>query len=207
MEPQAVWTAFKAAVERVIGEHPLSAILCLAENAIGSRFRRDRMTSSKCTPAKRRRDKQYRCRRSIGACRWSRMGGKESSKPDINHEHSDIDRGRQHIRRLGMSPSIYYAMTKPWSSCAVSTGTRLDWRASATPCHISRQLAAPDFAPVSLSMRKSVANRSNAQSACAAQFIGKAHPSQRTPWLHLDIAGAAFFGNGKRHSGFGMHAT
>ena len=36
---------------------------------------------------------------------------------------------------------------------------------------------------------------------CAYQFIGN-HLSQRTPWLHLDIAGAAFFAG--RGTGFGM---
>ena len=51
-------------------------------------------------------------------------------------------------------------------------------------------------------MRNSVANRANAQSACVAQFIGN-HLSQQTPWLHLDIAGAAFFAG--RGTGFGMH--
>jgi len=48
-----------------------------------------------------------------------------------------------------------------------------------------------EFSSSVADMRNSVARRNNAQSACAGQFIGN-HLSQQTPWLHIDIASAAF---------------
>ena len=51
-------------------------------------------------------------------------------------------------------------------------------------------------------MRNSVADRMNAQSSCAAQFIGWHLEGTGATWGHLDIAGPAAVG--KRGSGFGV---
>ena len=51
-------------------------------------------------------------------------------------------------------------------------------------------------------MKNSVANRSNAQSSCAAQFIYAQIDDVDTPWLHVDLAGPAF--RDGRGTGFGV---
>jgi len=51
-------------------------------------------------------------------------------------------------------------------------------------------------------MRNSVADRMNAQSSCAAQFVGWHLEGTGARWVHLDIAGPAAVG--KRGSGFGV---
>ncbi|MEE9393892.1 MAG: leucyl aminopeptidase family protein [Planctomycetota bacterium] len=51
-------------------------------------------------------------------------------------------------------------------------------------------------------MRNSVANRSNAQASCAAQFIYAQIDDVNIPWLHVDLAGPAF--RDGRGTGFGV---
>jgi probable aminopeptidase NPEPL1 len=51
-------------------------------------------------------------------------------------------------------------------------------------------------------MKNSVANRSNAQSSCAAQFVYAHLDGTDIPWIHLDIAGPAF--RDERATGFGV---
>ena len=57
-------------------------------------------------------------------------------------------------------------------------------------------------------MKNSVADRSNAQSSCAAQFIGNhledflGRGRGRGKWLHVDMAGPATVGD--RATGFGV---
>ena len=50
-------------------------------------------------------------------------------------------------------------------------------------------------------MTNSVRDRSNAQSACAGQFIQN-HLNSEVPWIHIDIAGSAT--RGTRATGFGV---
>jgi probable aminopeptidase NPEPL1 len=51
-------------------------------------------------------------------------------------------------------------------------------------------------------MKNSVANRSNAQSSCAAQFIYSHIQDLDVPWLHVDLAGPAF--RDERGTGYGV---
>ena len=51
-------------------------------------------------------------------------------------------------------------------------------------------------------MKNSVADRMNAQSACAAQFVYSHIDDLDIPWLHVDIAGPAF--RDERGTGFGV---
>jgi probable aminopeptidase NPEPL1 len=51
-------------------------------------------------------------------------------------------------------------------------------------------------------MKNSVANRSNAQSSCAAQFVYAQVEDLDLPWLHVDLAGPAF--REERATGFGV---
>ena len=52
-------------------------------------------------------------------------------------------------------------------------------------------------------MKNSVADRSNAQSSCAGQFIGNHLPARPPRWLHVDLAGPATSGDG-RGTGYGV---
>ncbi len=51
-------------------------------------------------------------------------------------------------------------------------------------------------------MKNSVANRMNAQSSCAAQFIYAHIEDLDQPWLHVDLAGPAF--RDDRATGYGV---
>ena len=51
-------------------------------------------------------------------------------------------------------------------------------------------------------MKNSVANRMNAQSSCAAQFVYSHIQELDQPWLHVDLAGPAFLQD--RATGFGV---
>jgi probable aminopeptidase NPEPL1 len=54
-------------------------------------------------------------------------------------------------------------------------------------------------------MKNSVANRMNAQSSCAAQFVYSHVEDVGLPWLHIDLAGPAF--RDERATGFGVPLT
>jgi probable aminopeptidase NPEPL1 len=51
-------------------------------------------------------------------------------------------------------------------------------------------------------MKNSVANRANAQSSCAAQFVHAHIEDLDLPWLHVDLAGPAF--RDERATGYGV---
>ena len=59
-----------------------------------------------------------------------------------------------------------------------------------------------EFASKVADMRNSVANRMNAQSSCAAQFIYAQIDDVDPAWLHIDLAGPAF--RSKRGTGYGV---
>lgn len=54
-------------------------------------------------------------------------------------------------------------------------------------------------------MKNSVADRMNAQSSCAAQFVYSHIADTGLPWLHIDLAGPAF--RSERATGFGVPLT
>ncbi len=59
-----------------------------------------------------------------------------------------------------------------------------------------------EFASKFADMRNSVANRSNAQSSCAAQFVYAHIEDLDPPWLHIDLAGPAW--RDGRGTGYGV---
>lgn len=191
----AVWTAFKTAVERGI-EHPLSAILCLAENAIGSRSVRPddivTMYSGK-TVEINNTDAEGRLVLADGVA-WA----EKNLNPDIIMNIATLTGAAS--TSVGRDVAAIYSNDETLEQCAVATGKDIGELCHPLP-YIPEKWKL-EFRSSVADMRNSVANRSNAQSACAAQFIGN-HLSQRIPWLHLDIAGAAF--SAGRGTGFGMH--
>ena len=59
-----------------------------------------------------------------------------------------------------------------------------------------------EFKSAVADMRNSVADRMNAQTSCAGQFVYSHIQELDVPWLHVDLAGPAF--PGKRATGFGV---
>jgi probable aminopeptidase NPEPL1 len=79
-------------------------------------------------------------------------------------------------------------------------------RAIGEPCHplpYAPELFRKEFKSTVADMKNSVKDRGNAQASCAGQFIGNHLPDPMPSWLHVDIAGPAW-GSGERGSGYGV---
>ena len=75
-----------------------------------------------------------------------------------------------------------------------------------TPAHAlpyAPELFRKEFKSVVADMRNSVKDRANAQSSCAGQFVANHLPDAAPPWLHVDLAGPAWNGDG-RGTGYGV---
>ena len=191
----AVYTAFKTAVEQNV-QYPLSAVLCLAENAIGSRSVRPddiiTMYSGK-TVEINNTDAEGRLVLADGVA-WA----EKQIRPDVIMDIATLTGAAS--TSVGKGVAAIYSNSEDLEQAAIIVG-----RSIGELCHPLPYIPekwAREFQSSVADMKNSVARRNNAQSACAGQFIGN-HLSQRTPWLHLDIAGAAFVGG--RASGFGLH--
>jgi len=78
----------------------------------------------------------------------------------------------------------------------------------AHPLPYAPEIFKSEFASKVADMKNSVADRSNAQSSCAGQFIANhLHPEwtarEDTAWIHLDMAGPGNFKDGLA-SGYGV---
>lgn len=72
----------------------------------------------------------------------------------------------------------------------------------AFPMPFAPEMYQREFRSKVADMKNSVANRMNAQSACAGQFIYSHIDDLDIPWLHVDLAGPAF--RGERGTGYGV---
>ncbi len=72
----------------------------------------------------------------------------------------------------------------------------------AAPLPFAPEFFQKEFESKVADMKNSVANRMNAQSSCAAQFVYSHIQDLDTPWLHVDLAGPAF--REDRATGFGV---
>ncbi len=70
------------------------------------------------------------------------------------------------------------------------------------PLPFAPELYQPEFASKVADMRNSVADRMNAQTSCAAQFIYSHVEDLDIPWLHVDMAGPS--GTAERGTGYGV---
>jgi len=70
------------------------------------------------------------------------------------------------------------------------------------PLPFAPELFQKEFESKVADMKNSVANRMNAQSSCAAQFVFSHVQDLDPPWLHVDLAGPAF--RDDRATGFGV---
>jgi probable aminopeptidase NPEPL1 len=73
------------------------------------------------------------------------------------------------------------------------------------PLPFAPELYQDEFKSKVADMKNSVANRMNAQSSCAAQFVYSHIQDLDLPWLHVDLAGPAF--RDERATGFGVAFT
>jgi probable aminopeptidase NPEPL1 len=73
------------------------------------------------------------------------------------------------------------------------------------PLPFAPELFQDEFKSKVADMKNSVANRMNAQSSCAAQFVYSHIQDLDIPWLHVDLAGPAF--RDERATGFGVALT
>ena len=124
----AVWTGFKAAVERG-GEHPLSAILCLAENAIGSRSLRPddiiTMYSGK-TVEINNTDAEGRLVLADGVA-WA----EKNLKPDVIMNIATLTGAAS--TSVGRDVAAIYCNDENLEQCAIATGQ--DIGELCIPCH------------------------------------------------------------------------
>ena len=81
-------------------------------------------------------------------------------------------------------------------SCGLESGDTVH------PMLFCPELLQSEFASKVADMKNSVANRANAQAACAAQFIHEHIADLDRPWLHIDLAGPAFIKG--RGTGYGV---
>ena len=164
----AVWTGFKSAVEQGCSH----MVPILAENAIGSRSVRPddiiTMYSGK-TVEINNTDAEGRLVLADGVA-WA-----ERSPSDIIMNIATLTGAAgtsvEEIRRQSCNDENL-------ETCAITTGKIGD-------CVIRTYIPEKwklEFRSNVADMRGTHANRANAQSACAAQFIGN-HLTQRTPWL------------------------
>ncbi len=191
----AVLAAFGAAARTGFPDR-LHAILCLAENSVGSNaFRPDDILTM--------------------------YSGKtvEVNNTDAEGRLVLADGVAYAVKHL--SPDILVDMATLTGAQLVSTGRKhagimsndQEWEEKA--CHagrISGDLVHPlpycpeffktEFKSSVADMKNSVKDRMNAQSSCAGQFIGEHLGSYQNPWLHIDIAGPST--HQERGTGFGV---
>lgn len=179
----AVFTGFKTAVEQAYA-NPLSAVLCLAENAIGPHALRNddiiTMYSGK-TVEVNNTDAEGRLVLADGAA-WA----ERNLQPAVLIDMATLTGAAS--TTVGRGISALYCNDEDLESIAIQSG--LITGEVCYPLPYIPENWKLEFSSSVADMRNSVARRNNAQSACAGQFIGN-HLTQQTPWLHIDIAPAA----------------
>ena len=192
----AVLGAFQAAVTEKV-DYGITAILCLAENAIGPEATRPddvlHMKSGK-TVEVNNTDAEGRLVLADGVA-WAAKHANADLIVDIATLTGAalVSTGRNHAALYCNDPSVEKA--------AVEAG-----RSIGEPCHpliYAPELFADEFKSSLADMKNSVKDRANAQSSCAGQFIGNHLPKPTPKWLHIDIAGPAW-SKTKMGTGYGV---
>jgi probable aminopeptidase NPEPL1 len=192
----AVLQAFRAAVLR---GHPqrLTAVLCVAENAIGPEATRPddiiQLRSGR-TVEVNNTDAEGRLVLADGVA-WAA----ESVQPDTIIDLATLTGAAP--MSTGKLIAAIYSNEEELEAAACRAG-----RAAGEPVFplpYAPELYRREFKSAVADMKNSVKDRNNAQSACAAQFIAAHLPHPAPRWLHVDIAGTATDGEG-RGTGFGV---
>lgn len=193
----AILAAFEAAVQ-LGSKRRLTAILCLAENAVGPDSTRPddiiHMYSGK-TVEVNNTDAEGRLVLADGVA-WAARNRQPSRIIDMA-----TLTGAQGVS-TGQRISALFCNDEATEQLAVRLG-----RASGDLCHplpYVPEFHRAEFKSSVADMKNSVKNRNNAQSSCAGQFIGN-HLSAtefKGPWLHIDMAGPST--RSGRGTGYGV---
>jgi probable aminopeptidase NPEPL1 len=191
----AVLGAFEAAV-RLGVPHRLTAVLCLAENAVGPTATRPddilRMYSGR-TVEVNNTDAEGRLVLADGLA-WVARHRNPTRLIDLA-----TLTGAQAVA-TGKRHAALYCNDEALEQEAVAAG--LSSGDLVHPLPYCPEYFRREFQSRVADMRNSVKDRSNAQSSCAAEFIRQHLPDERTPWLHIDMAAPAH--NGGRATGWGV---
>jgi probable aminopeptidase NPEPL1 len=191
----AVLAAFAAAVRCGVKTR-LTAVLCIAENAVGPRAIRPDdvlVMASGRTVEVNNTDAEGRLVLADGVAWVSR-----NRRPDTIIDLATLT-GAQTMT-TGRRVAAIYANDEGLERRAVLAG-----RASGDLVHplpYFPELYRAEFHSPVADLRNSVKDRDNAQSACAAQFIAQNLVDHVGGWLHVDICGPATAAN--RGTGFGV---
>jgi probable aminopeptidase NPEPL1 len=192
----AVFGAFEAAA-RIGVDFKITAVLCLAENAVGPEATRPDdilvMHSGK-TVEVNNTDAEGRLVLADGV-HWVAT-------------ETDADLIIDIATLTGAAPvatgKVHSAIV--CSDEEVETAVVLAGRQVGEPCHqllYAPELFRKEFRSQVADMKNSVKARNNAQSSCAAQFVANHLPDDHPRWLHVDMAGPSWGAEG-RGSGYGV---
>jgi len=191
----AVLAAFEAAVA-LDAPIRLTAVLCIAENAIGpGALRPDdilTMYSGK-TVEVNNTDAEGRLVLGDGVA-WAA----KHRNPDLLVDLATLT-GAQGVATGKLHGAIYCndeALERRAIDIGRHTGDLLH------PLPYAPELYRAEFASTVADMKNSVKNRNNAQASCAAQFVANHLGDYKNPWLHVDLAAPAR--SGPRGTGFGV---
>jgi probable aminopeptidase NPEPL1 len=191
----AVLCAFEAAVRSGV-RHRITAVLCLAENAIGpSATRPDdilRLYSGR-TVEVNNTDAEGRLVLADGIA-WALRHRKPNQIYDLATltGAQSIATGKRHAAIISNHEALERA--------AVDAGQRSGDLCFALP--FCPEFYRREFQSRVADMKNSVKDRNNAQSSCAAEFIHMNMDNDDTPWLHVDMAAPAH--SSERGTGFGV---
>jgi probable aminopeptidase NPEPL1 len=192
----AVLGAFDAAASQGVG-YAITAVLCLAENAIGRDAQRPDdivvMKSGK-TVELNNTDAEGRLCLADGVA-WVCA----EEKPDVLIDCATLTGAA--LVATGKVHAALYCNDESLEQKAIAVGRAVGEPAHALP--YAPELFRKEFKSSVADMRNSVKDRANAQSSCAGQFIGNHLPDDAPPWLHVDLAGPAWNGDG-RGTGYGV---
>jgi probable aminopeptidase NPEPL1 len=176
--------------------HRLSLVLCIAENAVGpAAFKPDdilRMHSGK-TVEINNTDAEGRLLLADGVSYAARVLGAE-----VILDAATLT-GAQLVS-TGLLHAAIVSNDEALEQLVVAAGRRSGDLAHPLP--FAPEFYRQEFESSVADMCNSVKNRSNAQSACAAQFVYWHIDDTNTRWCHVDLAGPSFPKN--RGTGFGV---
>lgn len=181
----AVLGAFRVLVAAKC-EHKISLVMCIAENAIGpDSYKPDDIITAHSgkTVEINNTDAEGRLL-LIDGVSWAAR----ELKCDTIFDAATLT-GAQLIS-LGVMHAAVMCNDEELEKAVVAAGT-----SSGDLCHpllFAPEFFKQEFRSCVADMRNSVANRMNAQSSCAAQFIYWHIEDTKTKWCHIDLAGPAF---------------
>ena len=204
----ALLAGFEAAVELGTDGRTLHLILCLAENAIGpGALRNDDIITGLAglSCEINNADAEGRLVLADGVAHATaapepRLRGlREGEQPALVVTMATLT-GAQLVA-TGKRHAAIVSNLESLEQAAVEAG-----RLSGDTCHplpFAPELFRDEFASKIADLKNSVADRNNAQSACAASFVYEhLHPSYKGGWLHVDLAGPAWLE--ERGTGYGV---